>query len=44
VKLLLEEGAELKSNSTKYGRTPLLWAPGFGHKAVVNLLLEKAPS
>jgi ankyrin repeat protein len=41
VKLLLEKGAELETKDKNYGQTPLLWAVGNGHKAVVKLLLEK---
>ena len=41
MKLLLEKGAELESKDTEYGRTPLSWAAGNGHEAVVKLLLEK---
>ena len=38
--LLLEKGAKVESKD-KYGQTPLYWAVGNGHKAVVKLLLEK---
>ncbi len=40
VKLLLREGAQvdLKDNA---GRTPLSYAAGRGHKAIVNLLLKE---
>ena len=41
MKLLLEKGAELESKDDFYGRTPLSWAAGNGHEAVVKLLLEK---
>jgi ankyrin repeat protein len=41
VKLLLEKGAELESKDNYYGQTPLSWATGSGHEAVVKLLLEK---
>jgi ankyrin repeat protein len=41
VKWLLEAGnAEVDSEESEYGRTPLLWAARNGHKAVVKLLLE----
>ena len=40
MKLLLEKGAELETKD-KYGQTPLSWAAGNGHEAVVKLLLEK---
>jgi ankyrin repeat protein len=40
VKLLLEKGAELESESGN-GQTPLSWAAENGHKAVMKLLLEK---
>jgi ankyrin repeat protein len=41
VKLLLEKGAELETKDKYNGRTPLSHAAGYGHKAVVKLLLEK---
>jgi ankyrin repeat protein len=41
VKLLLEKGAELKSQDSEYGRTPPSWAAYYGHEAAVKLLLEK---
>ena len=40
MKLLLEKGADVESKD-RYGRTPLSWAAGNGHEAVVKLLLEK---
>jgi ankyrin repeat protein len=40
VKLLLEKGAE-PNPKDDYSRTPLWWAAGNGHEAVVKLLLEK---
>ena len=36
-----EGGLELESKSTSNGRTPLSYAAGNGHEAVVKLLLEK---
>jgi ankyrin repeat protein len=41
VKLLLEKGAKLETKYEGYGLTPLLWAAGNGHEAVVKLLLER---
>ena len=41
MKLLLEKGADLEARDS-LGRTPLWWAAGNGHEAVVKLLLEKA--
>ena len=41
MKLLLEKGAELETKDREYGQTPLSWAAGNGHEAVVKLLLEK---
>ena len=41
MKLLLEKGADVESKDRIYGQTPLLWAAGTGHEAVVKLLLEK---
>jgi ankyrin repeat domain-containing protein 50 len=41
VRVLLESGkvdADLKDN--RYGQTPLSWAAGGGHEAVVRVLLE----
>jgi len=38
---LLETGAHLEVEDTRYGRTPLSWAAENGHEAVVKLLLEK---
>lgn len=40
VKLLLAKSAELESKESKYGRTPLLWAAGKGHEAIMKLLLQ----
>jgi len=40
VTLLLGKGAELETKDM-IGRTPLLWAARYGHKAVVTLLLEE---
>jgi ankyrin repeat protein len=40
VKLLLENNANIESQSIKYGLVPLSWAAKNGHKAVVKLLLE----
>jgi ankyrin repeat protein len=37
-----EKGADIDSKINKnYGQTPLSWAAGSGHKATVQLLLEK---
>ena len=41
MKLLLEKGAEVESKDKEYGGTPLSWAAGNGHEAVVKLLLQK---
>ena len=41
MKLLLEKGAEPDAKDVD-GRTPLSWAAGGGHEAVVKLLLEKS--
>ena len=41
MKLLLEKGADVESKDRYYGQTPLSWAAGNGHEAVVKLLLEK---
>jgi ankyrin repeat protein len=41
VELLLEKGAKLEIRDTDSGRTPLSWAVGNGHEAMVKLLLEK---
>lgn len=40
MQLLLEKGAKVDTEST-YGRTPLSFAAGNGHEAVVQQLLEK---
>ena len=39
--LLLEKNADIETKDTGHGRTPLSWAAGNGHAAVVKLLLEK---
>jgi ankyrin repeat protein len=41
VKLLVEKGAELESRDSDGSQTPLSWAAGKSHEAVVKLLLEK---
>ena len=42
VKLLLaKDGVDPDSKDSDYGRTPLSWAAGSGHEAVVRLLLAK---
>jgi ankyrin repeat protein len=41
VKLLLEKGADLETKDKTYCQTPLSWAAGNGHKAVVKLLLKR---
>jgi ankyrin repeat protein len=41
VRLLLENGAELESKDDNFGRTPLSWAAGNRHEAVIKLLVEK---
>jgi ankyrin repeat protein len=38
VQLLVEKGADVDSKDSS-GRTPLSWAAGQGHEAVVRLLL-----
>jgi ankyrin repeat protein len=41
VKLLLEKGADVKSEDIEYSQMLLWWATEKGHKAVVKQLLEK---
>jgi ankyrin repeat protein len=38
---LFKNGQHPDLKDTEYGRTPLSWATGRGHEAVVKLLLEK---
>ncbi|KAL4810803.1 purine and uridine phosphorylase [Aspergillus unguis] len=40
-RFLLESGADLEANDTRFGRTPLSWAAENGHEVVVKLLLQK---
>ncbi|KAF4213269.1 hypothetical protein CNMCM5878_000164 [Aspergillus fumigatiaffinis] len=39
-KALLEQGADVDSKDSRYGRTPLSWAAENGHKEVVQLLIQ----
>ncbi|PYH46395.1 uncharacterized protein BP01DRAFT_414904 [Aspergillus saccharolyticus JOP 1030-1] len=39
-KILLEQGSDVDSKNTWYGKTPLSWAAENGHKEVVQLLIQ----